>query len=109
MVIGWLVNPEGAAESLGMELLSGIGASTQIGDLSAFFLATAIMIGLAQRPGESAWLYPIGSAALMRTLAWALGHADFALAFILFEVGMTFVLVVTAILRADERSPVPAP
>ena len=34
----WLANPGGAAEGLGMPLLEGAARSTQIGDLSGFFL-----------------------------------------------------------------------
>ena len=32
--LNWIVNPAAAAEGLGMELMTGLGASTQIGDLS---------------------------------------------------------------------------
>ncbi len=34
----WLIYPAASAEALGMSLLSGEGLSTQIGDLSSFFL-----------------------------------------------------------------------
>jgi hypothetical protein len=104
--LGFLVDPAAAAESLGMELLSGVGASTQIGDISAFFVALAIMIALAQRPGESQWLYPatllVAAAAVMRTLAWATGNAAFAPQFIVPEIVMATILFTAARLRADE-------
>jgi hypothetical protein len=35
--IAWLVVPAFAATQLGMTLLSGVGLSTQIGDLASFF------------------------------------------------------------------------
>jgi hypothetical protein len=104
--VRWLLAPAAAAAELEMELLTGLGASTQIGDISAFFIATGIMIGLAQRPGQSHWFHPaillLGSAAVMRTLAWATGNADFGLQFIVPEAIMAGVLFQAARLRADE-------
>ena len=38
MGLQWLIDPTSAANGLGMVLLSGHGLSTQIGDLSSFFL-----------------------------------------------------------------------
>ena len=105
--VRWIVDPAGAAEGLGMELLTGIGASTQIGDISAFFIAAAAMLAWAVRPGQAGWIYPpaimVGAAALMRTLAWAAGHADLATPFIVFEIIMAAILVGAARMRADER------
>jgi hypothetical protein len=104
--VNWIIDPASAAESLGMTLLTGVGASTQIGDISAFFIALAAMIGLAQRRGESRWLYPatllLVAAAVMRTLAWATGHAPFAPEFIVPEVVMAAILLAAARMRADE-------
>ena len=37
--LNWIIDPSAAAEGLGMPLLEGIGRSTQIGDLAAFFFA----------------------------------------------------------------------
>ena len=104
--VRFLIDPAGAAAGLGMELLSGVGASTQIGDLSAFFFSIAIFIALAQRRGASHWLLPaavlLGGAAVTRTLAAAVGHAPFAAQFIVPEVIMATLLVVAARLRANE-------
>ena len=102
----WLLDPTGAAQGLGMDLLAGVGASTQIGDMGAFFVSLAIMIGLAQRPGASRWLHPpillLCAAAVMRTLAWAVGPADLAPQFIVPEVVMAALLFWAARLRSDE-------
>ena len=40
----WLVAPEGVATAFGMTLMEGVGLSSQIGDLGAYFLALAIFI-----------------------------------------------------------------
>ncbi len=104
--LGWLRDPGAAAEALGMELLTGVGASTQIGDIGAFFLSIAIMVGIAQRPGAGHWLYPAAlllfAAAVMRALAWATGSADFAPQFIAPEIVMGSILFLAARLRAEE-------
>ncbi|MEE3331157.1 MAG: hypothetical protein VX246_09835 [Myxococcota bacterium] len=107
--IQWLVDPAAVAESLGMELLTGIGASTQIGDLGSFFFVTGIFIIAGQLPGKSHLFYPpaclLAGAAVFRTLAYLLGHADFAGAMIGPEVVMTAILLLAARrLAAEERA-----
>lgn len=106
--VQWIISPEGAAEALGMDLLSGTGASTQIGDISAFFLCWFAMVALGQRPGESRWFYPaamlLAAAALMRTIAFLTGHAPFATQFIVPEVVMAVILVVGARMREGETA-----
>ena len=46
MLIGvrWLTTPEAVAAEFGMPLLEGLGRSTQIGDLGAFFVAGGAMV-----------------------------------------------------------------
>lgn len=103
--VQWLVDPEAVAATLGMELLSGVGASTQIGDLGAFFFVSGVFILAAQRPGKSHLFYPpaalIGGAAVFRTLSYLLGYADFATGLIVPEVVMTTILLVAAKVLGD--------
>ena len=54
--VQWIVAPADAAKQLGMELLTGMGASTQIGDISAFFFASSAMIALAQSDGYTLFI-----------------------------------------------------
>ena len=86
----WLFDPAGSAAGLGMPLLDGLARSTQVGDLSSFFLVAGGSMMLGSRPGRAALLYVpaalIGGAAVTRTLAWALHGADFAFLFITIEV-----------------------
>ena len=104
--VQFVVDPAAAAASLGMALLTGVGASTQIGDIGAFFWVAVIAIGLGQLPGKSDWFYVaallLGMAAVVRTLAWMLGHADFATQFIVAELVMAAILVVATRLRQAE-------
>jgi hypothetical protein len=111
--IQWLIDPGAVAEGLGMELLTGSGASTQIGDLGSFFFFSGALILAAQLPGKSYLLYPpacyIGGAAIFRTLAHLLGHADFAGQLIASEIVITVILLGAAkFLGNAERAAAPA-
>ena len=54
----WLVDPAGAAATLGMPLLTGVGLSSQIGDMAAFFvtLGSTVLVGALTR--RRLWFYP---------------------------------------------------
>lgn len=92
----WLFDPAGAAQGLGMPLLDGLGRSTQIGDLSAFFFAAGGLglWGLLSR-NASLMLAPMtlmGLAAVFRTVAW-LVHGAEPTTFILVEIVMFSILL----------------
>lgn len=94
---GFHIDAATAAEGLGMPLFEdGIARSTQVGDISAFFIATGAMILLAAYTQKRSWFYPpimlIGGAALFRSLAVFQGAA-FATQFIVPEIIMTVILV----------------
>ena len=95
-----LVAPEGALGELGMPLLDGLGRSTQIGDLGAFFITGAILILLGVFTGKREWLYApallLGLTAVFRL--WAtVGHdAPLAVQQIAVEVFVTALLVFAA-------------
>lgn len=105
--IGWLVDPARAAAGLGMPLLDGIGRSTQIGDLSTFFLTAGATMLAGARPGYARLLYVpaalVGGAAITRTLAWAMHGAAFAGQFIAVE-AVTGALLVAAARTLDAPS-----
>lgn len=72
-----LFDPAGALGELGMPLLDGLGRSTQIGDLGAFFITGALLIILGVFTGKREWLYApallLGLTAVFRV--WAtVGH-----------------------------------
>ncbi len=98
--------PGRAAERLGMPVLEGLGASTQLGDIGAFFLAVAVFVGLAQRRGQARLLLApaimVGCAAVMRILVFLAGHADFAPQFIVPEAVMAGLFFAAARAREDE-------
>jgi hypothetical protein len=98
--LGWLLLPARAAAGLGMPLLDGLGRSTQIGDLAAFFLVLggSTLLGVwRQRPvllRVAAAL--LAAAALGRMLAWALHGAGLAAAFVAVELVAAAVLLAAA-------------
>ena len=57
MGLQWLIDPTSAADGLGMVLLSGHGLSTQIGDLSSFFLVIGTFTLCAAYKNNTVWLY----------------------------------------------------
>ena len=78
----WWVDPAGAAEQLGMPLLHGVGLSSQIGDLAAFFLLIGLFVLTGIVTGARRWFYaPVALlvlAAVSRVLAWAIHDAALA-------------------------------
>jgi len=104
--VGWIVAPGRAAAGLGMPVLDGLARSTQFGDFAAFFLVMGGSILAGTRPGRGRVLYfpaaLLGSAAVCRTLAWAVHGAAFAALFILVELVASGFLLSSA--RAAERS-----
>ena len=96
----FVINPSKAAEALGMELLTGIGLSTQLGDFGAFFAVAAFLIGAGYFFLNSEYFkiaaLLFGSAALFRTIAWALNGADFATSLIISEVFLVVWMLLSA-------------
>ncbi|MEO0606520.1 MAG: hypothetical protein AAF211_34150, partial [Myxococcota bacterium] len=94
-----------------MALLDGVGLSTQIGDLGAFFLTlgTCMLAGLTT--GQRVWYYPaillLGLAAIGRTLAWLFHGAALAYDLIAVEVVLAVVLFVASsrLPRSDTVEP----
>lgn len=104
VVIGlrWLIDPLAAATHLGMPLLDGAGRSTQIGDMTAFFLTLGASVLLAVFTTKRIWFYPavmlLGTAAIGRLLAWSVHDAALALDMICVEV-----VVAVFLLFASQR------
>ena len=90
MGVRWFVDPAGSAPQLGMALADGLGRSSQIADLGAFFLTMGICILLGVVSGRRLWYYPpillLTLAATGRVLAWAVHDASFAGSMVMFEI-----------------------
>ena len=98
--VTWIVDPTAAALSLGMPLLDGVGRSTQIGDLSSFFVGGTILCFIGAIREQGHWLQAVALlltlTAIFRTLAWAVHGAAFTTVFIVAEIVMAAILLFSA-------------
>ena len=96
----WVVAPAGVAPEFGMPLLEGVGLSTQIGDLGAFFFAGGLFILIGLVTQKRSWFYApailVGFTAIFRVLAWLFHGAAFALDMIVPELVITGLLLLAA-------------
>ena len=94
--LNWYINPAAAAEGLGMPLLQGGGLSTQLGDMSSFFLVLGLFVLAGVVTKNRQWFYApvalLGLAAIGRTLAWAVHDASLTLPLIIMELVMAALL-----------------
>ena len=96
----WLLAPAGVAPEFGLALSSGVGLSSQIGDMSAFFLplGVSILMGLTTR--RAIWYYPpiilLSLTAVGRILAWLLHDAALAMNLIAPEVIVALILLIAS-------------
>ena len=97
----FVISPAAAAGDLGMPLLEGIGLSTQLADLGAFFTFSALLIfyGVIYSKGEYLRITALllGLAAILRVIAWGVNGAAFATELIVAEVVLVIWLLVGAV------------
>jgi hypothetical protein len=103
----WLVDPSAAAAQLGMPLLDGVGRSSQIGDMSGFFLTLGIVIFIALITSKRIWYYPaiilLAITAIGRVLAWLVHDAALAVDMIAPEVIIACLLLFASRKLADQE------
>ena len=96
----WLVATAGVAPQFGLTLEQGVGLSSQVGDLSAFFLLLGICMLTALVSERRSWYYPpiilLSLTALGRILAWLLHDAALAVDLIAPEVTVAVILLVAS-------------
>ena len=93
----WLLAPAGIAPDFGLALGSGIGLSSQVGDMSAFFLTLGVCMLMGLTTQRSVWYYPpimlLSLTAVGRALAWLIHDAALATQLIAPEVIVSLVLI----------------
>ena len=93
----WLLAPAGIAPDFGLTLGSGIGLSSQVGDMSAFFLTLGVCVLMGLTTQRSVWYYPpiilLLLTAVGRVLAWLIHDAALATQLIAPEVIVSLVLL----------------
>ncbi|MBT4165109.1 MAG: hypothetical protein HOE58_09935 [Porticoccaceae bacterium] len=96
----FIVQPSTVVADLGMPLLDGIGRSTQLADLGAFFAFSAVMTiyGVIKSQSELLRLAALllGMTAVLRVLAWVAHGAGLATSLIAAEVVLVVWLVASA-------------
>ena len=96
----WQIDPAGAAPMLGLSLQTGLGLSSQVADLSAFFLVAGLCILIAVVSRVRTWFYPpvmlLLIAATGRLVAWVAHGAAFALEQIVFELVVAVLLLIAS-------------
>ena len=96
----WLVAPAGVAPMFGLTLADGVGLSSQVGDMSAFFLTLGICMLVGLVTGRRVWFYPpimlLLLTAVGRILAWLVHDAALALDLIAPEIIVSVILLVAA-------------
>ena len=102
----WLVAPTGVASSFGLTLDQGVGLSSQVGDMSAFFLTLSSCLLIALISGRRSWYYPaimlLSLTAIGRIVAWLVHDAALALDLIAPEIIVSIILLIAARRLADE-------
>ena len=96
----WLVAPAGVAPTFGLTLDQGVGLSSQVGDMSGFFLTLGICMLTALVTRRRSWYYPpvllLSITALGRIVAWLLHDATLAVDLIAPEVLISIILLVAS-------------
>jgi hypothetical protein len=102
----WLLAPAGVAPEFGLALSTGVGLSSQIGDMSAFFLTLGVSILMGLTTGRVIWYYPpmilLSLTAVGRILAWLLHDAALATGLIAPEVIVALILLIASRRLATE-------
>jgi hypothetical protein len=78
----FILQPKTVTADLGMPLLEGVGLSTQLADLGAFFTFSALLIfyGVLKSNGEYLRIVALllGLTAILRAVAWVINDAALA-------------------------------
>ena len=97
----WVISPYEAGANFGiLEISEGLGRSSLIGDVGCYFFCIGLMMILAAYTLRSIWFYApamlLGVTALFRVISWAAHDATFATQFIIIEILLITLLLVTS-------------
>lgn len=97
----WVISPNEAGANFGiLEISEGLGRSSLIGDVGSYFFCIGLMMILAAYTLRSIWFYApamlLGVTALFRVISWAAHDATFATQFIIIEILLITLLLVTS-------------
>ena len=97
----WVISPYKAGANFGiLEISEGLGRSSLSGDVGSYFFCIGLMMILAAYTLRSIWFYApamlLGVTALFRVISWAAHDATFATQFIIIEILLITLLLVTS-------------
>ena len=97
----WVISPYEAGANFGiLEISEGLGRSSLIGDVGSYFFCIGLMMILAAYTLRSIWFYApamlLAVTALFRVISWAAHDATFATQFIIIEILLITLLLVTS-------------
>ena len=97
----WVISPYKAGANFGiLEISEGLGRSSLIGDVGSYFFCIGLMMILAAYTLRNIWFYApamlLAVTALFRVISWAAHDATFATQFIIIEILLITLLLVTA-------------
>lgn len=105
--VRWLVAPGDVAATLGLGLGEGLGRSSQIGDMSGFFLVLGICMLIALITQRRTWYFPpimlLGIAASGRIIAWLIHDAALAVPQIMVELIVACIVFVASSRLSQEQ------
>ena len=104
--VRWLVAPAGVAPLFGLELGQGVALSSQVGDMTGFFLTLGLSMLFALISERRVWFYPpimlLAFTAVGRIMAWLVHDAAFAIDLIMPEIIISLLLFVASRRLAKE-------
>ena len=97
----WVISPYKAGANFGiLEISEGLGRSSLIGDVGSYFFCIGLMMILAAYTLRSIWFYApamlLGVTALFRVISWLAHDATFATQFIIIEILLVVLLLITS-------------
>ena len=97
----WVISPYEAGANFGiLEIPEGLGRSSLIGDVGSYFFCIGVMMILAVYTLRSIWFYApamlLGVTALFRVISWLAHDATFATQFIIIEILLVILLLITS-------------
>jgi hypothetical protein len=97
----WVISPYKAGANFGiLEISEGLGRSSLIGDVGSYFFCIGLMMILAAYTLRNIWFYApamlLAVTALFRVISWAAHDATFATQFIVIEILLITLLLVTS-------------
>ena len=97
----WIISPYDAGANFGILVIpEGLGRSSLIGDVGSYFFCIGLMMILAAYTLKNIWFYApamlLSVTAIFRVISWEAHDATFATQFIIIEIVLVAILLITS-------------